>query len=538
MNFRLTVVWLLCALGGCTSWPNSASHMSGTDGEQMQKIDETATEGSHDVFARLDSVQQHVESHTAGPAQTAGVSGLNASVLDRMVDINMTNAPVADLLTALADQLHMNVMIDPTVLKLGQRATLIMRHASARDVLNQIFGLFDIDGHVKDKLIVATLMARQTFSLEMLGGKAQLNIDDGGDVFGGAGKDAGSSALKGNTLISGEVGSKSDRYEDLLKAVQTIVSGSSGAVKSADDGYVTLDRSTGILFVSARPSRLKAVEAFIERIRTVRGRQVQIEAQLIDVQLSDGFNWGVDWNLLTKNLVGQLGTGAATLNPVTTSLSAGLGTRTVTIPAETVGATAGYGNGLAYSGNAFSAAINALRTFGTVRMLSNPVVRLSNGMPAYLSVGTNYRYISKISSSTSNTGGGASTTSVNVDTDSLFSGVVVGVSAAVNDSGRIELFVHPMQTQVQATSLQQVQIGTTGNAVTLPIVDVKGLTTTLKLNGGDTVIIGGLIDQQTTNTNNGLPGVADIPVLGNLFDAISKQHRNRELIIVLRARVL
>jgi general secretion pathway protein D len=512
--------------------------MSGTDGEQMQKIGETASEGSRDVFARLDSLQQNVESHTAVPAQTEDVSGLSARVLDKAVDINMTNAPVADLLTALADQLHMNVMIDPAVLKLGQRATLIMRHASARDVLNQIFWMFDIDGHVKDKLIVATLMARQTFSLEMLGGKAQLNIDDGGDVFGGAGKDAGSSALKGNTLISGEVGSKTDRYEDIMKAVQTIVSGSSSANKNADDGYVTLDRSTGTLFVNARPSRLKAVEAFIERIRTVRGRQVQIEAQLIDVQLSDGFNWGVDWNLLTKNLVGQLGTGAATLNSVTTSLSAGLGTRTVTIPAETLGATAGYGNGLAYSGNAFSAAINALRTFGTVRMLSNPVVRLSNGMPAYLSVGTNYRYISKISSSTSNTGGGASTTSVNVDTDSLFSGVVVGVSAEVNDNGRIELFVHPMQTQVQATSLQQVQIGTTGNAVTLPIVDVKGLTTTLKLNSSDTVIIGGLIDQQATNTNNGLPGVADISILGNLFDAISKQHRNRELIIVLRARVL
>ncbi|KWE37939.1 hypothetical protein WT49_10265 [Burkholderia territorii] len=512
--------------------------MSGTDGEQMQGIDETTTEGSRDAFARLDALQQHVQSHAAEAAQTASVTGRSDDVLDKLVDINMTNAPVADLLTALADQLHMNVMIDPAILKLGQRATLMMRRASARDVLSQIFGMFDIDGRVKDKLIAVNLMARQTFSLEMLGGKAQLNIDDGGDVFGGAGKDAGSSALKGNTLMSGEVGSKTDRYEDVMKAVQSIVSGSSGASKSADDGYVTLDRSTGTLFVSARPSRLKAVEEFIERIRTVRGRQVQIEAQLIDVQLSDGFNWGVDWNLLTKNLVGRLGTGAATLNSVTTPLSAGLGTRTVTIPGETLGATTGYGNGLAYSGSAFSAAINALRTFGTVRMLSNPVVRLSNGMPAYLSVGTNYRYISKISSSTSNTGGGASTTSVNVDTDSLFSGVVVGVSAAVNDSGRIELFVHPMQTQVQATSLQQVLIGTTGNAVTLPVVDVKGLTTTLKLNSGDTVIIGGLIDQQTTTTNNGLPGVADIPVVGSLFDAVSKQHRNQELIIVLRARVL
>ncbi|KVG81686.1 hypothetical protein WJ36_13900 [Burkholderia ubonensis] len=526
-------------LAGCTHWPNSADHMPEAGQRQIQQVEQTAVDSSRDAFARLEGMRQHLESTTPKAVQSVAVPTTMDPRFDKLVDINMTNAPVADLLTALADQLHMNVLIDPNVLKLTQHGTLLMHSVSARDVLVNIFGMFDIDGQVKDKLIVVSLMAHQTFNIEMLGGKSQLSIDDGGDVFGGAGKGSGSSALKGNTIITEEVGSKIDRYEELTKAVQSIVAGPAGSGKAGDESLVTLDRPTGTLFVSARPSRLKAAAEFIERMHMVHGRQVQIEAQLINVQLSDAFNWGVDWSLLTKNLAGRLGTGASTIASVTSPLTGGLsGARAVTIPAETLGATTGYGNGLAYTGSVFSAAVQALRTFGGVRMLSNPVVRLSNGVPAYLSVGTNYRYISKISSSVSNPGGGAMTTSVDVETDSLFSGVVVGVSAFVSDTGKIELFVHPMQTAVDAASLKQVLVGTTGSAITLPVVDVKGLTTTLSLNSGDTVVIGGLINQQANSSNNGLPGLADVPVVGNLFDAVSKQQSNQELIIVLRARVL
>jgi len=195
------------------------------------------------------------------------------------------------------------------------------------------------------------------------------------------------------------------------------------------------------------------------------------------------------------------------------------------------------GGGIGFANDSFSVALNALRSFGSVKVLSNPTVRVRNGVPAYLSVGANVRYVTEISTTFNNIGGGSSNSSSDVQTDSLFSGVVVGVAPFIHEDGRVELFVHPMQTQVQPQSLALVDVGN-GNSVTLPIINTKSITTTLNLNNGDTVVLGGLIDQQFTNANKGLPGLSDIPGAGVLFDNRSDSHKSRELVIILRVRVI
>ena len=93
--------------------------------------------------------------------------------------------------------------------------------------------------------------------------------------------------------------------------------------------------------------------------------------------------------------------------------------------------------------------LNVLRGFGNVKVLSNPSVRVRNGSPAYLSVGSNIRYVTKSTSNFSNSGGGSAyNQSTDIQTDSLFSGVVIGVAPIVHDNGGVELLVHPMQTEV------------------------------------------------------------------------------------------
>ena len=77
-----------------------------------------------------------------------------------------------------------------------------------------------------------------------------------------------------------------------------------------------------------------------------------------------------------------------------------------------------------------------------------------------------------------------------------------------------------------------------GNAVTLPVINVKGITTTLNLKDGDTVILGGLIDQNNSTTDNGIPGLSDVPVFGRMFGSRGKTHNTRELVLVLRVKVI
>jgi general secretion pathway protein D len=124
-----------------------------------------------------------------------------------------------------------------------------------------------------------------------------------------------------------------------------------------------------------------------------------------------------------------------------------------------------------------------------------------------------------------------------VVTDSIFSGVVVGVSAVVKQNGLIELFIHPSQTQVSETSLQLVDVGA-GNKVTLPRVSTKGIATTLNIQDGDTVVIGGLIDQQRGSSGGSVPGLGEVPAVGKLFTSDQSVDNARELVVVLRARAL
>lgn len=539
----LSLCVTICVLASCASYPNSASKLPNErqEAQLRSKVVDVASQASTSMSAERDALDERVNKVGPRAESTLRLDPPTLDVLsDKIVDISVSDAAVSDVLRVLADQLHVNLVLDPAILRMTDRATFVMHRTSARTALEDVFHTFDITGSVQGKKIYVALMQKKSFNVGALGARASLTVDEGGDVFGGSGKQTQNSVqLKGQTTLREEVGFKEEGYEEISRVLQSLLADAKAGGKDGTDGggYFTLDRQTGTLLVTARPSRMRAVEEFVESSKAVRRRQVQIEAQIIDVQLNDQYQLGVDWNVLTKNLVGRLGTGAATASGVTTPWgSGGFGSRSIIFPAESLGASIDGANGaFAFRGNNFSATLDALRTFGTVRMLSNPVVRVRNGVPAYLSVGQNIRYVSRIDSSVNNLGGSSSVTSVNVDTDSLFSGIVIGVSAAINDDGKIELFVRPIQTQVEPNTLALQDVGN-GNKVTLPVVDMKGMTTNLALNNGDTIIVGGLIDESSTTSNKGLPGLADIPVLGHVFDNEASSRSNRELILVIRAR--
>lgn len=244
--------------------------------------------------------------------------------------------------------------------------------------------------------------------------------------------------------------------------------------------------------------------------------------------------------MLRNYAAANFGVSPGQLGPATSILpqgSNGLPSRAFSIPAQLIGSQAGPSFGLAYQAGSFGAVLSALRSFGNVKVLSNPSILVRNGSPALLSVGVSSRYVSRSSVTNNTPGGGASTTSSDVQTDSVFAGVMVGVVPFVRDDGRIELMVHPMQTDVDARSLQLIDVGN-GNRISLPVVSYKGMTTTLNVGNGDTVLIGGLIDQRTSDNDRGAPGVSEIPLFGTLFSNRASVHSSRELVMILRVKVL
>jgi general secretion pathway protein D len=521
--------------------PRSIQSLPPVERAALETTRQAAADESVKLSEHNDLLRASIERVQPLPLPPAPVAPRYDPMENRVVSVNMHEATISQLLWALANQLEMSLVVDPRVLDLPKRASLYLKRVSAREVFRQIMNTFDLHGSVEGRVMHVSPIQEKTFALDILSGTTTVSVSTGGDVFGSSGGSASGNSLRGNLTLSGEVGEKSDPYEQLSKAIESILAEetSQGSGPKIEKGRFSLDRTSGTLLVSARPSRIAAIDTLIRNNKRTRQRQVQVEAQIIDIQLSDGFQFGIDWTALGRNIAGHFGTGAISVDPLSGAQPGlRLVPRNITVPGASIGGTAAAaGGGLGFSNSTFSATLNALRTFGAIKVLSNPTVRVRNGVPAYLSVGSNIRYVSKLTTSFSNTGGGASNTSSDVQTDSLFSGVVIGVAPFIHEDGRVELFVHPMQTEVEPQSLELRDVGH-GNRVTLPVVNTKGITTMLNLRDGDTVIIGGLIDQAQADQHQALPGLSDVPALGKLFDKTSNSHQSRELVVILRVRTL
>jgi MSHA type pilus biogenesis protein MshL len=547
------------ALAACaTPTQRLASQLAPNEPELLARGGEVLAEDAARIAEHQQRIREALERSVQQAATAVPPPPAYDPLEDKVVSINMYDTEVGHLLWALAEQLGMNLIVDPAVLQQKQRASLFLKDVTAREVYDHILQSFDLHGEARGDTLIVSLMQERVFDLAILNTAVGIDVSAGGNVFGGmgsggsgggggggAGGGGGDGTLRGNFTLSGS-NQALDPFEQIEKAVSNILGPQAEADQRRDELGIPrtthdLNRVSGSLFVRARPSQVRAIGGLLDRVQAVMSRQVLVEAQLIDLKLSDGFEFGVDWNLLRRRVAGVLGDSPLLASPGEGIVPYGpaqrLPERTLTIPGQVIGGTDGRAAGLMYGRDGFSVALSALRSFGQAKVLSNPSVRVRNGTPAMLSIGTNIRYVSKSSFAIQTPGGGASSTQSDVQTDSLFSGIIIGVMPFIHEDGRVEMLIHPMQTEVDPTSLALVDVGG-GNRVTLPVISYKGITTTLNLRDGDTIVIGGLIDETRANSGRGLPGLADVPTLGRVFDDSRRSLANRELVMVLRAKVL
>ncbi|KAF1687278.1 pilus (MSHA type) biogenesis protein MshL [Pseudoxanthomonas broegbernensis] len=564
---RLLAIAIATMVLASCSTPRSVRSMPKTEHKALERVGATLAEESARLAERHDKVREDIERQAPAPEPPVPMAPVYDPLENSVVSLSMYDADVGQLLWALAGELKMNLIVDPRVLEQRQRASLHLRNVTAREVYNHILEAFDLHGEVRGGALMVSQMSERIFNVDMLDSSIALDLSTGGDVFGAGMQSAGGGgqSLRGNLTMTGAIGKDNDPYKQLDAALKTILGTDQPAAAAArgpdappppENARFNLDPGSGTLYVRARPSQMRAVEDLIDHSKKKLRRQVLVEAQILDVSLSDNSNYGVDWNLLRNRVAGLYGTDPGIVTPMPAipgDPDLGIPAdpnllpyqrygrfdaqrRQIVFPNQTLGSNVGRAAGLSYVSDTFSAAVNVLRSFGNVKVLSNPSVRVRNGSPAYLSVGTNIRYVTKSTTNVSSGGGGFNTSS-DIQTDSLFSGVVIGVAPMIHENGSVELLVHPMQTEVEPASLALREFPN-GNAVTLPVINVKGITTTLNLRDGDTVMLGGLIDQQGGMDDRGIPGLSDIPGLGRLFGAREKTHKTRELVVVLRVKVI
>jgi type II secretory pathway component GspD/PulD (secretin) len=154
-------------------------------------------------------------------------------------------------------------------------------------------------------------------------------------------------------------------------------------------------------------------------------------------------------------------------------------------------------------------------------------------------VGRSIEIISRVETNTTTGTTSSSTTTFTVDTSNILSGLIIGMVPYIDSKGNIAITITPIVSDL--VKLEKSDIGGVGqNRITLslPTIDLREMSTTVRVKDGDMVVIGGLISNKRVNSDNNVPVLSKIPVLGWLFKGHEETQERLELIIMLKPRLI
>lgn len=302
--------------------------------------------------------------------------------------------------------------------------------------------------------------------------------------------------------------------------------------RSQSGSYYILDKSVGLITITAPRPILEKVGFYLKNLKKELYRQVIIEAKIIEVYLSDNSKIGLDWSAVLKDFslsgLVEFGTGGF-LGQVYPQIQDGDGDVIPFVSKVSMGAAS------------FSVMLNALNEQGDAKVLSNPKLTVMNGQPALISVGKDIAYIKTVSQNINDSATGPSTVTYTAEVDNVVEGVAMGVVASIIDDDSVVLHLTPITTELIPVDGQEIYYRTIGDQaleIGLPKVGVREMSTMVKVNNGEMLIIGGLIDSLEGGSEKFAPILGNIPIIKYLFGVEEKRMEKRELVILLTPRVI
>ena len=298
---------------------------------------------------------------------------------------------------------------------------------------------------------------------------------------------------------------------------------------------VVINPVTGTLSVLGTEKQHSLIRQYLDSVSSASQRQVLIEATIVEVQLSDNYQAGVDWSRLATSI----GNGVSFMQQL-------LGAPPTGAPS---GMTIGYTNPNSRVGDV-SATIRLLEQFGNTRVLSSPKLMALNNQTALLKVVDNVVFFHIEADTVSGTSGSATTTTFTTTAQTVAVGVVMSVLPQVTDSGAVNLTVRPTISRISSTvqdpnpALRAVT-GPSGQVISpaipnlVPQVQVREMESVLQAGSGQTIILGGLMQDSVRRDRDAVPvlGRPGSPV-GDLFSYRDEAVSKSELVIFLKPTVI
>jgi len=458
--------------------------------------------------------------------------------LETKFDLTVSNTPVNQVFTAIVSGTRYSMLLHPEV---SGNISLNLKDVTVYEALEAIREMYGYDYKVDGTRIYIMPLTMQTriFQVNYLtgsrAGTSTLRVTSGSVSDSSTPGTAGTTTTGSTThsLDSSKVTmtSSADFWTELSQSLQAIVGSDKGR-------SVVVSPMSGVIVVRAMPDELKNVTAYLKASQISIERQVILEAKIVEVQLNDSFQSGVNWSAFKNNpnsrtSVGQLSPGAAlaVTGAVTNGAITSIPGTDLTL-AGAAGQATGSLFGLAFQTSNFAALLNFLESQGNVHVLSSPRIATLNNQKAVLKVGTDEFFVTNVTNTTT-TAGTAATTIPSVTLQPFFSGISLDVTPRIDQNNEIILHIHPAVSLV-STANKTVDTGT-GGLLYLPLASssISETDSIVRAKDGQIVAIGGLMRQATFDDRSGLPGLPK-----SVFGQTSQRTEKRELVILLKPTVV
>lgn len=484
----------------------------------------------------------------------------------------VNDVPVKDLLFSIARDTQYNIDLYPGI---SGRVSLnavqeplpaildrIARQANLRYEMNgRTVSVMPDTPYVKTYTVNYVNVARNTTS--SVGVAAQI-ASTGGSTAAGSGTAGSASGNSSLTTVASQ--SNSDLWALLADNIRTILAGTRAVTQSTEERAAQLDAEktaraervsqaeaaskagagaanlftaafanqpagdgkydvavnpvAGTVTVLGTAQQQELVQQYLDRTMQSAQRQVLIEATIVEVTLKDRYRAGIDWS---KALQGATGWTINTLGGGTNALA---GTLSPFIQAT-------YTN---TGSNGFTAAIDLLESFGKTRVLSSPKLMALNNQTALLKVVDNLVYFNVKADTNQNANN--TTTTITTTPQTVPVGIVMTMTPQINENGMVSLTVRPTISRSVGFVKDPNPSIPASIPNQIPVIQVREMESLLQVKSGQTVILGGLIEDDTNNARDGIPGLSRPEGIGAVFGQHERVNNQTELVIFLRPIVV
>ncbi len=444
----------------------------------------------------------------------------------------VNEVPVKELLFALARDAQVNVDIAPSI---GGVVTINAIDQTFPQILDRIARQVDLryefngdnlfiqadEPFLRTYTIDYVNMSRDTISTNTVA--TQISSTSGGGDSGGGGN---------NSTTDVESISNHHFWESLVLNISAILGeeastgGGGGALPMTNT--VIPNPEAGIVTVRATAAQHQQVQEFIDQAQERALRQVLIRVTIAEVQLSDKYQAGVDWSILKA--VAKAG-----INIISTTLAG--------VPVGTVSDFIIEYDDPKDDRDTFNATVRLLDEFGNVRIMSSPQIMVLNNQTATLKVVENVVYFEIESEAIAGALGAQPTVSVDTTAVTVPVGIVMAVTPQISSTGTISLNVRPTISRISefVPDPNPEQL-VDANGVPLnqvPQIVIREIESMLRLQDGQIGVLGGLMQDTSSDNDRGLPGVSDLPgVLGAPFKTTTKEYEKTELVIFIQPTII